>query len=359
MPTFRNIYLDILYKAAERQCVDGAMPAGHNGHYQDQETPVRNTSHYLIAFLRAWELSGDKRFKTAAEHCLNWLIKDNPHRQVYTFQHRTKDGKDHCNGLIGPAWNMEALLYAADKLQREDARRLARELFLMHPFDYTVGAWKRIEPDGTILEIDSTFNHQLWFAASAAPLAKIVPEANQRIQEFLSSTDTHWGLNTNGRIIHPLWFRNRRLREKLKYVLKSSYRDEVISKEIGYQAFNLQAFAMLILSGIVLPGSVRLKLKRALNYLRYPEYLNGIDSTKCGFPYNPPGWEVSVAKTVIGKDSVESCKSWLERQLLHSYDSDSCLLNRNTSDPETHTARIYEVAYMPNQLFQLDLNLKN
>ena len=31
---------------------DGSIPAGFNGPYHDTETPVRNTSHYLMLFLR-------------------------------------------------------------------------------------------------------------------------------------------------------------------------------------------------------------------------------------------------------------------------------------------------------------------
>ena len=71
---FKNIYYNLLKESLKKQNNDGSMSPGHNGPYHDPETPVRNTSNYLMAFLRAWELSNDDKFLRGAEKCLNYLI---------------------------------------------------------------------------------------------------------------------------------------------------------------------------------------------------------------------------------------------------------------------------------------------
>ncbi len=356
MTIFGNIYFDILAHALTCQTPDGSMPAGHNGHYHDPETPVRNTSHYLIAFLRAWELTNDGRFREASVKCLDWLLKNNPHRRAHTFHHRTKSGKDRCNGLIGPAWNMEALLYAAKRLGRNDARALARDLFLIHPYDEANGIWKRVEPDGKVLSVDSTFNHQLWFAACAAPLAENTPEAKTRINRFINMLSQNWKLALNGRIIHPLWLPNRRIRERVKRLLKPSYRKVTVLKEIGYQTFNLYAFALMKASGIKISGVEEARVAKALDYLDSRQFRAGIEVAVCGFPYNPPGWEAPFALSVLGNLRNSVCIDWFKQQLRHSYDPSSKMLSRNTSDSETHTARIYEVSRLPDHLFSLAID---
>ena len=90
---FRDIYTSILSSSIELQANDGHMPAGHNGPYRDPETPVRNTSHYLISFIRAWELTLDERFKAAANKCLelaSWarVLSERLH---FSLPHETRE----------------------------------------------------------------------------------------------------------------------------------------------------------------------------------------------------------------------------------------------------------------------------
>ena len=46
--------------ALKLQRDDGSMPPGWNGPYRQQETPVRNTAHWLITFLKAYEITEDR-----------------------------------------------------------------------------------------------------------------------------------------------------------------------------------------------------------------------------------------------------------------------------------------------------------
>lgn len=69
---------DLIVKSAERgkelQAEDGHMPAGHNGPHNDQETPVRNTAHWCITFLKVYEWTGKSEFKKAAKQAADYLI---------------------------------------------------------------------------------------------------------------------------------------------------------------------------------------------------------------------------------------------------------------------------------------------
>ena len=352
-----DIIINSAYAGLKLQNNIGAMPCGFNGPYNDPETPVRNTSHYLMAFLRAWELSNDGKFLNGAEKCLNYLLKDNPYRHKHTFHHRSKNGKDSCNGLIGPAWNIEALLFASTIMKNQDAYNLASELFLLHPFDYEKGLWHRVEPDGRVLSIDSTFNHQLWFAASVAQAGKENDEINKRINRFIEKLSDNLNTAQNGRIIHSLLTdRKTKLRERIKRIIKPRYRKEIVLKEIGYHTFNLYAFAMLIEVGYRFSDDVYKKLKKSVNYMLSKEFKKLIYLTKYSFSYNPPGWEIPYIISVFKPEATNESHYWINQQLKHSYDSKDKSMSLNTADLHTHNARIYECVRWPDSYFKIEMD---
>ena len=352
-----NLIINSAYAGLKLQNSLGAMSSGVNGPYNDPETPVRNTSHYLMAFIHAWELSDDEKFLYGAEKSLNYLLKDNPYRHKHTFHHRNKSGKDTCNGLIGPAWNIEALLYASQKLSNQAAYDFACDLFLLHPFDYDLGVWKRVEPDGRVLSIDSTFNHQLWFAASGTLASEENKEINNRINRFIEKLSDNWNTAQNGRIIHSLLTgKKRKLREGEKRIIKPRYKKEIVLKEIGYQTFNLYAFAMLIDAGFQFSDDVYRRLKKSVNYMQSKEFKKLIYLTKYSFSYNPPGWEIPYIISVFKPEATNDRHYWMNQQLKHSYDSKDKSMSLNTADPHTHNARIYECVRWPDSIFEIKMD---
>jgi hypothetical protein len=178
-----------LYEIIERsataalslQSCDGSLPPGHNGPYHDPETPVRNTGHWLITFLKAHDLSGDPRFHDAASRAARYLSSNAARPHDATFVHRTSLYKDNCNGLIGQAWTIEALVAGADRLDMPHLTALAKKVFLLHEFDGEFGLWQITEIDGSSLGYDPTFNHQLWFAAAGS----LIPGAQIEEQVLL------------------------------------------------------------------------------------------------------------------------------------------------------------------------------
>jgi len=359
LQTFHDIYLGVCETALSRQALDGAMPPGHNGPYHDPETPVRNTSHYLIAFEYAWRQTGKPAFRRAASKCLDYLLSEKcPYRQGYTFHHRRTCSKDACNGLIGPAWNMEALLAASALPRGEEARNLARELFLLHPFNESLRLWHRVEPDGRVLSPDETLNHQLWFAAAAAPLMADTAEAERRINQFIEGLAKNWAVSMDGRVIHSVWCQHRRWRERIKRLVRRAYHRQLTIKEIGYHAFNLYALAMLANQGVTWSAAVSRRLKRATAYLAKAAYVRGIDASPYGFAYNPPGWEVAYAMEVFAPSgSLRTIQEWVQRQIDATYDPRTRTFCRNNPDPETLTARVYECARLSDAVMALPVKV--
>lgn len=336
---------------------DGSLPPGHNGPYSDPETPVRVTAHFLLAFLRVARLTGDDRYLQAARRCLDFLLQTDA-LGFHNYHQRTKPGKDRCNGLVGPAWAIEALLAGAAAFERTEATALARRLFLGHPFLPGTGVWQRVETDGTNLGVDGAFNHQLWLAAAAAPLAAHDPEVASRLATFLDRLERTLALRRTGRIVHKLQVGATAPKEALKALLRPAYRRYFERKERGYHAFNTLAFGMLYRVFPHHPFFQSLRFRRVLDYLEHPDYLSGLEDSEYGFPYNPPGFEVPATWALTGRERPpEAVASWLNRQFQWGLRQEQWDLGGGTADPVTATARVYELIHLPDSWFRLDIRL--
>lgn len=357
MKTLHDLFLEVAQNGLKRQLADGSMPPGHNGLYRHPETPVRNTAHFLITFSKAFHLTDETPYETAARRCLDHLLKDCPHREEVGFAFRDAMGGDRSNGLIGPAWLIEALVWAANFLESPQALALGKQLFLNHPLNTEVVAWHRIEPDGRKLSPDGTFNHQLWFAAAAAPLAMHSSEIAAALQRFLESLPKYFLLNSKGRITHNLMTPRSAWRIRLKRLLDRRFARLMKEKEIGYQAFNLLAFGMLRQAGASLPSLVGKRVERAFAYLETTEFREGIGNSKFGYPYNPPGWEIPVAHRLWFGQPRPDAPLWFTSQVDRSFNASTSTMDRDTPDAETLTARTYELARLPDEDFAVPLSI--
>jgi hypothetical protein len=371
---------DIIARSAENalstQGSDGSMPPGNNGPYRDPETPTRNTAHWLITFLHSYDYTQKPEFKAAAEKAAEYLMTAKARPMAQTFLCRTDPAKDFPNGLIGQAWVIEALAIASEKLHSGKYKELAENVFCLHPFDEKIGLWKIVNVDGSYRDFDWTFNHQLWFAAVGAllsedPQSKII----KNITRFLDGLDKKLKVSSKGLISQPLvWYpsflkkckkKAFALHKRLRYINKTpSY------KEAGYHAFNLYAMAMLKKRFPEHSFWRTDKFRRTLEYINQDEFrelllnsnhdsdfyfLNVHDDcptcNRYGYPYNPVGFEVAFAWKVFfeGSNDLDSKMSmWISSQFEHTFDSDSGMFSRNTEDPITLAARIYEATRLPN-----------
>jgi len=340
---------------------DGSMPAGHNGLYRDNETPVRNTSHWLLTFSSLYCITNDDRFKDAAVRTSTYLTGSDARPSRGSFFHRETEKKDRCNGLIGQAWTIEALTVAASAFGRTELADSAEEVFLLHPQDQRTGLWKRVEINGQTLPFDATFNHQLWFAAAGGLLANLpstLDRIDAQVRTFLDELETNLRLYPSGLIYHPLkptgspkrllhlMRADERGRIGVTFLTSSvplpSRRRDLKWKAIGYHAFNLYAFALLKQQYPDHNFWETPKWKRALEYVTTSEYRDAVWRNEYGSPYNPVGFEVPFAMEVFGIGTTEERRQLITKQLDRHYNIDTNRMDRNTPDEETLTARIYQ-----------------
>lgn len=376
---------DFIIKTAEGmrelQNKDGSFPAGHNGPYFDPETPVRNSGHWLVIFAKCYKLTGDDKFKTKVYEVAEYLCSKDARPNGYSFYHRNKKNKDRCNGLIGQAWTFEALAEATRLLNAGKYALLAEEVFLRHPFNEEYGLWNRLEVDGRVLTIDGTFNHQLWFAASSSLIeCPRNPEIMSRVKRFMDCLPRNLTILKNGLVYHHI---ERSLEEQITH--NFTQRDKVkrclggiiralksikwierillririkgeIYRSVGYHSFNLYAFAILKSQFPKHPFWNSISLRKAVAYMLTDEYRDKIDNNKYGYSYNPPGFEIPYSLYILGdinkKKLTEISQWWINEQFRRCYNEKTGMMDRNTEDALTHTARIYELCRLPIDVFR-------
>src|SRR3990170_1386849 len=201
---------------------DGSFAPGHNGPYYDEELPLRNTAHMLMLLLKAHELTGEKGYRDAALRAVEYITASERRPMGATFWVRKNPKKDFSNGLIGQAWAIESLAYAAEYLGDDRLKGIAEEVFMLHPFDEKMARWRIVNVDGSYGPADMTFNHQLWFAAAGSFLSGN-PLVKERIQNFLDKLDLNLETYENGLIVHKLGENqsSKSLKERLKQLIKA------------------------------------------------------------------------------------------------------------------------------------------
>lgn len=352
-----DVLVSSAHAALRMQRPDGAFPPGHDGPYGGVDTPVRNTAHWLITLLKAYEIAGEERYSDAALRASRYLRSGEARPMNASFFCRRDPEKDLSNGLIGQAWVIEALVTAADGLSQPECRQLAEELFLLHPFVEQHALWRSVNVDGSYSVIDLTFNHQLWFAATGMAIAGSDSESGKRVLTFLDAVDqSHLRIARTGRIRHALRQPSRPYGiAKLVYDWRhprsqvSTRRDQV-EKAIGYHAFNLYAFALLRASVPKHSLWNSEMLGKALGYVGTDEYVKGLEHNKYAYPYNPPGFEVAFAQQVFASaiPRLWTPEMWVTDQLRRTFDFDTGLMTRRAPDPQTQAARLYEATRLEN-----------
>lgn len=354
----------ILVRAAQQALNDqkenGSMPAGNNGPYLDPETPVRNTSHWLITFQKAHDLTGEEKYKQAAEKCLSYILSEKARPMNATFWHRKNPNKDFSNGLMGQAWTLEALMTVFKKFGDDKVRKLAEEVFLLHPYNPALAGWKIVNVDGSIKDFDRTFNHQLWFAAIGNELAAF---GNREIQnqtsDFISKIRNNLEIYPKGVIRHhPIAFQKAGAKQKLlsnyRELRKSkTLKEYTYSKSVGYHGFNLLALRIIADTTPDLKFFSEVKFKKTIQVLDTTSFQKELEASKYGYPYNPPGLEIANALEKFGdKKKVDT---WLNIQMKKTFNFQKDIMgSENSFDKPTAGARIYEACRLENYPIFID-----
>lgn len=356
--SLKDLFIKTAKNASLHQRSDGSMQAGHNGPHKDPETPVRNTSHWLIAYIKAFLLTEEAIFENAAEKCLDYLLKKDTRPNGYTFSHRTNPAKDFSNGIIGQAWTIEALIYAYHHFKDENIIQLAEQVFKLHRYDDDMHAWQICEIDGKNKGFDKTYNHQLWFASIGCELVEAgVPSVKKNVLDFIQNICKFMELYKNGVVKHhPYSFlRTKTFRFYLgaiSHKVKSALRpyDAYYAHSAGYHGFN--TYALHVISEFCKKNRVPVTfpLDKALYVFSDDHFRHVILHAPFGYSYNPPGIEAAVSVQSLNDDAAirPLQEYWLKQQFQNSFDFQLFQMNKRTPDPCTLNARMYELYRLSN-----------
>ena len=90
--------------------------------------------------------------------------------------------------------------------------------------------------------------------------------------------------------------------------------------------------------------------------MKTEDLFDGLDENKYGYPYNPPGFEMPYSQFVLENldtaAAIEITQDWVSEQFARCFNPETLLMDRNTEDPVTHTARIYELTRMPREILE-------
>jgi hypothetical protein len=106
--------------ALDLQRGNGSFPPGRNAVYDEPETPVRTTSHWLTTLSNVYETIGDEEFAYAAHDAADYLLSDEIQPHGYTFHSGSAEGKNKCDGLVGEAAPIRGLTEAGIILKRPE-----------------------------------------------------------------------------------------------------------------------------------------------------------------------------------------------------------------------------------------------
>lgn len=347
--------INACFKASKSQHKNGYFEPGNNGPYYHEETPARNTAHWISVFCYVLKSNNliKKEKKQLEDHvskAVSYLLSHHSRPNMKSFFCRSSPNKDKCNGLIGQAWIIEGLISAFNQLGIIQARNVALEVFNLHPFDYDKGVWKRVEVDGRILDFDYTFNHQLWFAAVGTLLGD--ENINKKVKRFLNVVGQNAEIYSDGVIFHATNIKKINLfnlgefhncfNSIWRWLQRYRIKKTLYIKSVGYHSFNLYAYAIL---KNCFPDH---QFWESKNFLRMTSltyssnFLENLDKGPYGWPYNPTGIELAYFGKVFCLGDVY-IKNWISKQYDKTYDKkNDNLMTFGSQDVQTSSARIYE-----------------
>jgi len=339
--------------ALKLQRKDGSFPSGRNYTYNEPETPVGTTSHWAVTLAEVYDITGEDKYKKAGEAAVDYLLNKESRPYGYTYHCRDAPRKDQCNGLIGQAYPIRALAHTGPILGRQDAIKIAQEVFMCHPFDEKIGLWEQVEIDGKKLSFDRTLNHQILFAAGSCKLASEYDIVADRITTFLDRLPSNMELHPNGIIKHyirpsPICTIKTTFRELRHWPLLLneavihyySRNNERRKKEIGYQPVNLRGLAQLrvqfsehdIWSDPRIQSSITYSSESMYNCIEYGSIVPGIDL----------GW----ADYAFSRD-MKKVKYNIKRELENSLNTDNYLLQSDNIEDMNKSAVISLLVGIP------------
>lgn len=351
-----------------------AILPGNNGPYYNEETNVRNMAHWCVTFSKYYEKTQEEKYLNVVRLLADAILASEHYNGQGVYKCRSEKASDEVNGVIGPAWIIEGLMWALHATGDERYYERAREMFLVVPFYDRLSIWNRMNTKGKKLSVDVTFNHQLWFAAAGAMINayKEDEEISRRLDAFVKNIQHNVTIRKDGRIAHftmndqngLLGYPGMIYRDIKNDILEFFNKPSFAYKEAGYHAFNLYGFAILKeYYKKDIPFINTKKFKKSLDYVCNTKYIDilcsadrSLDQTRIkskldvkfnlfAFAYNSPAFELPKIYDAFGlhnSSAGDVINTLCDKQIEYTYDESLQMFAKNTDDKETLTARIYE-----------------
>jgi len=274
------------------------VPGGHNGPHYDIESPVRNTSHFVVFLVCAQKISDDFRDDRLIRMLANWYILNNEFFLQEVFVHRTpSENKDCVNGVIGPAWVLEALYYLHEYTQNPSFRELASKIAGGHKFSNKGGLWFRNDPVSNKYNTDKTLDHQVWFAYSLA----LNQFKQKEVTLFLDSLNGPLFRTHSTGLIKHIAFENSPKGWAVFYMneAKRGFHSHLDNLEHGYHIYTLAGLTLLRKYYGNHPFYRSDKFNRALTYIDNINF-EDLRSNKFFYNYNHPLGSLLLINRIFG-----------------------------------------------------------
>lgn len=345
----------------------GYATAGHNGPHGHNDTPVRNTAHYLIIYAYLYKKTKDIKYLDICKKFADYLCTEQKNSKSGAIKCMDSEDFDHLNGLIGQGWVIESLLYYYEVSHDNRCLETAKEIFFSQKYDYDLHMWRRIELDGHDIGIDITFNHQVWFAACSYKLAEYYSDTiiDDIIKDFLRlGAERDFCIYSSGLLQHTVNINDSSMRKnKLKKMIKlfltpvkflNPRKLDIKYIEYAYHIFDIYGFCILQERYGDMPFFFSEKYLKAVTYaknIKRYDINNGVDSSiEKGTPfnvfsysYNSPTFEYPYVAITNGFTDVIVFDSIYATQEKLMLDIQTGMFSRNNPDIETWNARTYEI----------------
>lgn len=339
------------------QLDDGSFKEGHNGPWFDIDTRVRTTAHWAIVLSYAYYKTQEIIFFDSASKAYEYLKSPSLRPYNKNFECRLGE-KNHSNGLIGPAWIIESMLYGFKFLGDSSLLKISKEIILLQKYDWKHHLFRVCEIDGKDIGIEYTINQQIWLATQILEYMKLTNdfEYQKVIDDFFLNLEDQIAFITPGLISHnsikkeeiPV-FKN--IKRYIKYnVLRK--KNKLTEKELwlrsrGYQSFILYALARAYELDSNLPVFISEKFTnnlKIINEYMLSNYLGKKSIDKWSWQYNCTGIEMAYFNKVFNLylQIDDNSESWLQEQYTRHMSNEG-LMNQNTVDSKILESRIYEL----------------
>ncbi len=270
-----NYFSDVL----DNEGLESDKLKGLNGPYKQAETNLRTLCHLVCLF--CYLSQNQPEYKSRVTKLVGYLVTK--YRSGEKLLFRNDPNTDSTNGVMGPAWFLEALHFC-DRYGIDFDRQIINNIIENHSWNTTCqGFLINVEDQDKFgRKIDKTFNHKLWFISMVAQFDIMSPskinEILEGLMKFQSFPDT---------IIYHKSSIETPARNLKSFARKMKY----YPKSVSYHPFNQVAARYLLASG-KLNQNNRDILERVLNIRFSIGHLVSMTFNKYGVRYNPVGYEI-------------------------------------------------------------------